>query len=101
MREFAKQFYRSTEWAKVRSYVLKRDLYLCTCCGQPADVVHHKIHLTPQNIYDVNISLNPENLVSLCADCHYQAHRGEHGRGRQSQEENTQAFDENGYLIAR
>ena len=69
-REFAKAFYRSKEWKETREYVLKRDNYLCQHCGELAEEVHHKIHLTPFNITDASISLGADNLVSLCKNCH-------------------------------
>ncbi len=75
-----------------------RDHYLCVKCGRPAEVVHHKIHLNPANIWDPKVSMNPDNLVSLCSDCHYEEHRGDHGGGRKKQEEYPYEFDENGNL---
>lgn len=100
-REFSKDFYNSKEWKKVRSFVLMRDNYLCCHCGKPATEVHHKIHLTPDNVYDLKVNLNPENLVSLCRDCHFEEHRGEHGKGRMVEESYPYAFDENGFLIPK
>lgn len=41
----------------------------------PAEEVHHKIHITPLNIDDPNITLNFDNLIALCRECH----RKEHG----------------------
>ena len=100
-RKFAKAFYNSIEWQKVREAVLKRDNYLCVNCGKPATEVHHKKHLTPDNIMDLNVCLNMDNLVSLCKDCHFEAHRGEHGQGRVCEEENEYEFDANGYLVPK
>ena len=59
---------------------MQRDYYLCADCLRkgiytPADEVHHIIPLTPENINDESISLNMENLVSLCRDCHEQRHK--------------------------
>lgn len=103
-REFAKQFYKSSEWEKVRDYVLKRDNYMCIDCGvAPAEEVHHIIHLSPKNIDDISISLNPENLKSLCRACHFAAHRGEHAHGREKQETSVipqYTFDENGFIVS-
>ena len=100
-REFSKSFYNSKVWEQVRNAVLMRDNYLCTKCGRPAEEVHHIRHLTPDNIGDPNITLNMNNLTSLCKDCHFEEHRGEHGRGREKQEqfESDYQFDENGYLV--
>ena len=74
-RDFAKQFYHSPEWHKVRKAVLMRDNYLCVRCGAPAEEVHHKTHLTPKNIGDNSITIGMDNLVSLCRDCHFEQHR--------------------------
>ena len=41
------------------------------------DTVHHKIHLTPANINDPEITLNPDNLELLCRDCHAEEHASE------------------------
>ena len=32
--------------------------------------MHHVIELTPINITDKRVALNPDNLISLCHDCH-------------------------------
>lgn len=79
---FAKSFYRSDEWAAVRRYCLMRDNYLCVKCGRPAEEVHHIVHLTPDNIWDASIALNPDNCVSLCRDCHFKEHRADQANGR-------------------
>ena len=98
-REFSKAFYNSTEWKKVRETVLMRDRYLCVKCGKPAEEVHHIIHLSPKNIGDVTVTLNMDNLISLCKDCHFEEHRGEHSKGREVNESYPYEFDENGMLI--
>ena len=101
-RDFAKAFYNSKEWAAVREAVLMRDRYLCVHCGKPAEEVHHKKHLTPGNIGDVNITLSMDNLESLCKACHFEEHRGEHGKGRETKENFSEyVFDENGMLVKR
>ena len=99
-RDFAKSFYNSKEWINTRDYVLRRDKYLCRC-GRPATEVHHIIHLSPQNIGDVTITMNPDNLISLCRDCHFEEHKGEYGKGREVKENNPYIFDENGMLVPK
>ena len=100
-REFSKNFYNSKEWEKVRDYVMRRDKFLCQDCGRGASEVHHIKHLTPQNINDVSVSMNPNNLVSLCRECHFKRHKGEHGKGRETEESNPYTFDENGMLVPK
>lgn len=73
-REFAKEFYGSKLWHDTRKLVLMRDGFLCTRCGMLAEEVHHKIFLNPSNINDLSVSVNPDNLISLCHNCHTQLH---------------------------
>lgn len=93
MQEFAKRFYLSREWRTVRDKVFKRDFGLCVRCDNVGEIVHHKVHLTPRNINDPNISLNPDNLETLCRDCHAREH------GVQPATEQGLTFDANGNLI--
>lgn len=58
---------------------MARDAWLCQDCLKrgrytPAEEVHHIRELTPDNINDPSITLNPDNLVSLCRECHKQRH---------------------------
>ena len=94
-------FYNSKEWQQVREFVLMRDKYLCQKCGRPAEHVHHKKHLTETNVYDVSVSLNPDNLVSLCKRCHDQEHSQDKGFGRVTEEAYPYAFDANGMLVQK
>ena len=53
---------------------------LCERCREagmivPADEVHHKIKLTPENINRPEIAMNWANLIALCKDCHMKEHR--------------------------
>lgn len=95
MRDFAKEFYQSKAWKKTRHFVFERDFGLCCRCGKPGDIVHHKIHLTPANIDDPSISLNVDNLETLCRDCHAAEHEGTLAT------DSGLTFDENGDLIER
>lgn len=92
-REFSKSFYNSKEWRVVRDYCILRDHHSCVKCGKPVEEVHHKIWLTPKNINDWNISLNPDNLICLCHDCHMAEHA--------KYEESPYEFDKNGMLIKK
>ena len=73
-REFAKKFYKSKAWLKCREAVMQRDHYLCVKCGAAGQEVHHKEWLKPENINDPNITLNMDNLITLCKDCHHREH---------------------------
>lgn len=72
-------FYRSDMWRKVRVSVindrLKDGITICEYCDKPIvsayDIIgHHKIALTPENVDDVNISLNPDNIMLVHHKCH-------------------------------
>ena len=62
MREFARGFYLSKEWRRTRAYIVARDHGLCVKCGRPGEIVHHKEHLTPENINTPEIALGENNL---------------------------------------
>ena len=78
-KEFAIKFYNSGRWKDCRNEVLRRDKHTCAYCDGRANEVHHIIELTPSNIYDDNVSLNPNNLMSLCHDCHTKITKGYKG----------------------
>jgi 5-methylcytosine-specific restriction endonuclease McrA len=91
---WAKSFYNSKSWKCVRDQVIRRDHYGCRNCYQRAEEVHHVTELTPDNIHDNTIALNPSNLISLCRDCHMKITHGVTGHVI---EEYT--FDENGMVV--
>lgn len=106
--EWAKAFYNSKQWQQCREAVLKRDKYRCQTpgCYRPAEEVHHKTKLTKKNISDPMISLNPNNLTSLCGDCHKARHRSDKVEGLRSRAKYLQQnilpeveFDANGYPV--
>ena len=90
---WAIKFYHSTAWLRCREIALKRDHYLCQRCGNPAEIVHHRIWLTPDNITDPYVALSLDNLQCLCQDCH----NGEHNKSDSI--EDGLLFDKNGDLI--
>lgn len=79
MKAFAKKFYHSKLWETTRKIVLHRDHYTCADCYGRAEEVHHITELTPQNIENKMIALNPDNLISLCGRCHKKRTRGNTG----------------------
>jgi 5-methylcytosine-specific restriction endonuclease McrA len=77
---FADAFYTSTAWKKCARGYRRSVGDLCERCRKkglivPAEEVHHKIHLTPENINRPEIALNWRNLIALCKDCHMNEHR--------------------------
>ena len=81
-KDFADVFYSSSAWKRCARGYRRSVGDLCERCKAkglivPAEEVHHKIHLTPQNYTRPEIALNWRNLVALCKDCHIKEHRGE------------------------
>lgn len=74
-------FYNSGAWKHTRRNYKQSVGGLCERCLAkgiiaPAEVIHHKIELTPDNIKDLNISLGWDNLQALCRQCHAEVHSG-------------------------
>lgn len=63
-------FYNTRAWKKVRWIVLHKYRGICQTCGKRGFEVHHIIPLSPSNVHDASISLNPDNLMLLCTSCH-------------------------------
>lgn len=79
MREFAEQFYKSKAWKQCRERYAKSVSGLCENCLEqgritPGEIVHHKVHLSPMNIDNPEVTLNWDNLELLCRDCHARRH---------------------------
>jgi len=60
-------WYTSKEYQEWRLTVLERDKYTCQWCDGPANIAHH---ILPQKPYP-HFSLDPENGVASCDDCHF------------------------------
>lgn len=54
------------------------------------EIVHHKVHLTPDNIGDPTITLSFDNLELVCRNCHADIHQRKDKRYR---------FDEFGRVV--
>ena len=105
--EWAISFYHSPAWKHNRKAYMERTVetpfglvppMMCERCYangklKPAKVVHHVIHLNPQNINDPNITLSFDNFQRLCQDCHASVHTG--------YEPPRYAFDADGNLIEK
>lgn len=79
------RFYTTRAWRKCRKTFLDSKGGLCEVCLkkgliEPATEVHHKIPLTLENLNDPRISLNPDNLMALCEDCHHEQHQAKRWR---------------------
>ena len=97
MKAWAERFYNSKAWRYCRKTFLQTKDYNCERCGtidDPifADVAHHRIYLTRENINDPGISLSWNNLEALCQKCHNEEHHSRRDTPRY-------AFDRNGVLV--
>ena len=75
MKPYAEAFYKSKAWKDCREAYAKSKGWLCERCMKEGrlttgEIVHHKIHITPENISDPSVTLNWDNLELLCKDCH-------------------------------
>ena len=68
--------------------------------------MHHVIWLTPGNIGDSQITLNEDNLTSLCKDCHFKVHKEAKVQSvvKNNKKNNDDIvdgfeFDENGFIV--
>ena len=76
---YARRFYSSKAWQDCRNEYAKRRQHLCENCLKrgilkPADIVHHRIEISPLNIDRPEITLNNKNLELLCRECHAKKH---------------------------
>ena len=79
----AAAFYGSREWKAARDAYRAAAGGLCERCLKkglynPGEIVHHRIHLTPELLRDPAKLTAFENLELLCRKCH----GDEHGAGR-------------------
>lgn len=95
-REFAEAFYKSKAWTTTRALYILQVGGLCEDCMakgiyRPGKIVHHRKHLTPENINNPNIALGFDNLKLVCQDCHAAEHAKDKGL--------RYSFDADGNLI--
>ena len=103
---FAHKFYHSKAWQSARSLAWDRAHGLCERCMEcgevkPADVVHHRVPLSPENMDDPGITLDPGNLMCLCHDCHTEVHQalGMGAMNGRAPEKPRVGFDAEGNLV--
>ena len=73
------KFYASSAWISFRLNIVAERGLTCDKCGKIITHVkeahlHHIIELTPANVNDAMISLNPDNVMVLHKGCHDEAH---------------------------
>lgn len=106
-----KDFYHSKAWNQVRKNVWIKQNLLCAECGKPVyvdglsdylpkdkrrtGIVHHKIWLDNNNIQDDSITLDENNLIGVCKDCHEAIHHANMSCRKDLM------FDENGNIIPK
>jgi hypothetical protein len=60
---------RGKDWVKAKQFVLMRDEYICQRCGDNNNLEVH--HWEP---YFFSFNNHPDNLVTLCRQCHQDKH---------------------------
>jgi hypothetical protein len=75
-----KTFLASETWQKFRLLIVSQRGLICEHCGNLVTrakelTLHHIIELTPENVHDVLISLNPGNVLVVHHDCHNKIHK--------------------------
>lgn len=101
-RDFAKRFYRSRAWEEARELCMRLNHGFCARClakGRyvTAEIVHHKVHLSAENISNPVVSLAQENLEPLCRKCHAIEHPEIYGDVEDREE--RMGFDEFGNTV--
>jgi len=87
-KEYTGGFYKSKAWIDCRSaYIaerIKADGGVCEMCHDRLGfIVHHKVHITPLNIGDANITLSHDNLMYVCHQCHDAIHYADIHNGKE------------------
>lgn len=105
-----KEFYQSKAWKDCRKEVWLKQNLLCGICNRPVyvdgispytpkknrrtGIVHHIEHLNDNNVYDDNVTLNINNLIGVCKECHEKEHHTDVATRK------GYSFDEYGNLIS-
>ena len=79
MRSIDPAFYKSQAWKNTQRDYMKLANGICERCKakgiiKPAYFVHHKTHLTADNVKIAAIAYGFNNLEALCFDCHNAEH---------------------------
>lgn len=87
-----RKFYLSVRWEVLRAIKIASVDELCEKCDAIGTETHHKIHLTPDNLNNPEISLNQDNFMLLCNEFHNK----EYGRFECNKE---YEFDIDGHVV--
>ena len=95
-------FYNSMAWQNTSRNYKQSVGGLCERCLKngiiaSAEIVHHIVPLTDDNIADLNISLDWNNLQALCRKCHAEVHDEIYAR----QSKRRYKIDRNGKVVIR
>ena len=77
---WAMALYQSRQWRELRqALIIERGLH-CQLCGRlvshPSNLIgDHIEEITPDNVNNPAISLNPDNVQLICEDCHNRKHK--------------------------
>lgn len=79
MRSIDRRFYEAPEWRRCQAAYMEKANHLCERClakglYEPAKIVHHKVHLTEQNMGDPELMYGFDNLMAVCLACHNEIH---------------------------
>ena len=77
---WAMELYQSKAWHDLRQVLILQRGLRCEECGKlvplPSMLIgDHVQELTPENVHDPAVALNPDNVRLICADCHNKKHQ--------------------------
>jgi predicted kinase len=80
MYKVLQDFYKSKEWINLRLLLINERGNVCQHCGEIIHnaneiIAHHIIELTPDNVNDNSIALNPDNILLVHHKCHNEIHK--------------------------
>jgi len=87
--DFARKLYTSREWIELRRNLIIERGPICQQCNTlmldtSKLIGHHTERLTPQNVNDPNVALNPKKIELVCLTCHNKEPGHFAGQGRRS-----------------
>lgn len=76
----AEEVYKTRQWDKCRKAYKKSVGGMCERCAKKGIanagvIVHHKVHLTRENMNDPETVFSFDNLELLCVACHNEEHK--------------------------